>query len=192
MRSGFGHYDWIWIIVFVAIVVFAYLRGRRLIGRQRYVEKRMWMRTVIFAIVTIVAVIPLFQQGHIFTAVGSAAAGFAVGVVVGLFALRFTHMGRGARGLWYVPNLYLGVGLIALLVARFVYEYVVILPQIKRETVAVAAHAGAPLTIAPHPMLQGVLFLVLGYYLVYYGGILHRGRRMQASMTASGIEGRGP
>ncbi|MGH8274122.1 MAG: hypothetical protein ACRES9_07710 [Gammaproteobacteria bacterium] len=178
--TGFGHYGWIWLLALAAILAFAlYRRGRRLIGRQRFDARRMLVRTALIAAITIFVLYTYAHHGHPATAYESAAAGFVIGAVIALFSLRFTQMGRDDRGLWYVPNLYLGIGLIALLVARFAYEYFTVFPEIRRQA---EAHGGAapPAAFASNPLLHGILFLVLGYYLVYYAAILLRARRLEA------------
>jgi len=186
--TGFGHHGWIWALALVALLAFAlYRRGRRLIGRQRYSEKRMRVRVLFIAVITVLAVIPLAGHGQAAVELGSAAAGFAVGIAIAAAALRFTQMGRDERGLWYVPNLYLGMGLVALLIARYVYEYFEVLPKMRAQAEA-AANGAAP-QIAAQPMLHGVLFLVLGYYVVYYGGVMLRARRLPDAAPAAEGEG---
>lgn len=190
MTAGFSHHGWIWILGLAALLAFAlYRRGRRMIGHQRYMENRIRLRIGVIAILTVVAVIPLVQRGHAAVELGSAAAGFAAGIVIAVAALRFTQMGRDGNGLWYVPNVYLGVGLIALLVARFGYEYFVVFPQI-RIAAAAAVHGAPPPPVPAQPMLHGMLFLVLGYYIVYYSGIIVRARRMPEG-TAATADGSG-
>ncbi|MGH8162177.1 MAG: hypothetical protein ACRESR_08575, partial [Gammaproteobacteria bacterium] len=106
------------------------------------------------------------------------AVGFGIGVIIALLSLRLTRMGRDEAGIWYVPNLYLGVGLIALLVARFVYEYIVVFPAIRRA--AATQGAAAQTGFGSPSMLSGVLFLVIGYYLAYYTGVYLRARRLES------------
>lgn len=178
--TEFGHYGWVWLLALAAILAFAlYRRGRRLIGRQRFDARRMFVRTVLIAAITGFALYSYAQHGRPATAYESAAAGFVIGAIIALLSLRFTRMGRDDRGLWYVPNLYLGIGLVALLVARFAYEYFVMFPEIRRQA---EAHGGSapPAAFASNPLLHGILFLVLGYYLVYYAAILLRARRLEA------------
>lgn len=188
MTSGFGHYGWAIIVFVVAFLAFVlYRRGKRLIGHQRYQERRMITRLVIIGALTVLLLASYSRRPDPLLGYGSAAVGFALGIIIGLLALRFTQMGRDEDGVWYVPNTYLGIGLIALLVGRFVYEYVVVFPQIRKQAQAAAAqastHPNAPvaahMSVTSQPILHAVLFIVLGYYLVYYLGIVLRARRME-------------
>lgn len=194
MTSGAGHYSWAIIVAIVALLAFVlYRRGKRLIGHQRYNERRTLIRSVIFGVLILFVLASYMHRPDPLLQYGSAAGGFVLGVIIGLLALRYTQMGRDEKGVWYVPNLYLGIGLIALLVGRFVYEYFVIFPQVKKAADAAeqaGAHAGAPgamhVSITSQPVLHAVLFLVLGYYLLYYIGIVLRARRMESEPPSQG------
>lgn len=178
MTSISGHYSWIAIVAIVAVVAFIlYRRGRRLIGHQRFHQRRIAFRAVILAVVGVLLLVQYAHRSDPMLEYASTAGGAFVGLVIGLLALRFTQMGRDENGVWYVPNLYLGIGLIALLIARFVYEYVVIFPQLKKQMAAAAAAHGTVPALPAQPVLHGILFLVIGYYVSYYLGLLVRARR---------------
>lgn len=190
MTTGLGHYGWAWILAFVAILAFAlYRRGRRLIGHQRLVEGRIAFRTVVIAALAVALLFSYAHHANPAADYEGAAAGFVLGAIIALFALRFTQMGRDEDGMWYVPNIYLGIGLIALLIARFAYEYIVLFPQIRRQAEAAAAAKGTVQHVfASQPIFHGVLYLVLGYYLVYYLGILLRAKRLKAEPAPQNSE----
>lgn len=184
MTSGFGQHDWIWVVAFAAILLIAYRfyrRIRRLVGRQRIQERRLWLRAGIIGVAAVAVAISLALRPNAATLLGAAGTGLVVGAVIGIVSLRLTEMGRDERGMWYVPNLYLGIGLIALLIARLVYDYAVIMPQVRHQLAQSAAPGAAPAAVAASPMSEAILFLVIGYYVLYYGGILVRARRMPAA-----------
>ncbi len=185
MPAELSHYGWVWILALVAILAFAlYRRGRRLIGRQRYTERRMLVRMGLLAVAIFLIAYSRVQRGSPPEIYAGMAVGFAIGVAIALVSLRLTRMGRDETGIWYVPNIYLGIGLIALLVARFAYEYVVVFPAIRR---AAAAHGTLAQTGFSSPsMLSGVLFLVIGYYLAYYTGVYLRARRLEGESPPTG------
>lgn len=171
-----GPYGWVWFVALAAVLVLALVwRGRRLVGHQRFSAQRIRVRAGIIAVLTVVVLIPFARLPDAMVEYAAAAAGFVIGAAIAGISLRLTQMGGDERGLWYVPNLYLGIGLVALLVARLVYEYVVLFPQMRREAAAAVQH-GAPPQLVGQPIFHGLLFLVLGYYLVYYVGILLRAR----------------
>lgn len=177
MTSLAGHYSWLAIVVVVALLaLILYRRGRRLIGHQRFHERRIIFRVVLLGALSVFLLVSYGQRADPMVEYAGSAGGFLVGLVIALVALRFTQMGRDAEGVWYVPNLYLGIGLIALLIARYVYEYVVVFPQIRKDMTAAAAR-GTALALPSQPVLHGILFLVLGYYVIYYLSLLVRARR---------------
>lgn len=193
MTAASGHYEWALILGIVALLAFVlYRRGKRLIGHQRFNERRTMVRVVILGVLVIFVLTTYVHRPDPLLGYGSAAVGFALGVIIALLALRFTQMGRDDEGVWYVPNLYLGLGLIALLVGRFVYEYFVVFPRIQKQMQVATAQAGAHpstpatmhMTFASQPALHAVLFIVLGYYLVYYIGIVLRARHMEHDTPA--------
>ncbi|MGA7966318.1 MAG: hypothetical protein WCB49_10585 [Gammaproteobacteria bacterium] len=190
MTPAIGHYGWGAIVAVVAIVaLLLYRRGRRLIGHQRFNERRLIIRVVIFAVLCVLLLVSYAHRMDPMLEYGSSAGGFAGGVIVALIALRFTQMGRDEYGVWYVPNLYLGIGLIALLLARFAYEYFVMFPQIQKQMEAASAQGAAAvhsIAFAPQPILHGILSLVLGYYVAYYLGILVKARREGHLRVAGG------
>ena len=177
MTSFSGHYSWLAIVAVVAVLALVlYRRGRRLIGHQRFHERRIIIRAVILAAVSVLLLVTYARRADPMLEYASSAGGFLVGLVIALVALRFTQMGRDEKGVWYVPNLYLGIGLIALLIARYVYEYVVFFPQFKKQMLAAQTH-GTAMVLPSQPVLHGILFLVLGYYVIYYLSLLIRVRR---------------
>jgi hypothetical protein len=175
-----SHYSWIVIVAIVALLAFVfYRRGRRLIGHQRFNQRRITLRAGLLGALLIYLVVIYTLRGNPALVAIAAAGGFVAGLIVAWVSLRCTKMGVDEHGVWYVPNLFLGIGLIAVLVGRFVYEYVVIYPRIEKQMVA-AAHggeAGQVVQLGSQPILHGILFLVLGYYIIYYAGLLLRERR---------------
>lgn len=185
---GFGHYAWAWVVAVVAILLAAlYFRARRMIGRQRYSPRRVRARAVLLALVTVFLVVIYARRAYPAGVYGALAAGFVIGALVAGFAVRFTRMGRHADEVWYTPNLYLGGGLLVVLVGRYVYEYFIVYPQIQHR-MALAARGTREFSALPHPFLYGTLFLVLGYYVVYYAGLIYRVRRLAAEMPDEGPE----
>lgn len=177
MTSFAGHYSWLVIVAVVAVLALVlYRRGRRLIGHQRLHERRIIIRIVVLAALSVFLLVSYARRADPMLEFAGSAVGFLAGLIIAVVALRFTQMGRDENGVWYVPNLYLGIGLIALLIARYAYEYVVIFPQIKKEMTAAAAQ-GTAVVLPSQPVLHGILFLVLGYYVIYYLSLLVRARR---------------
>ncbi len=179
-------FDWIWILATIAVIALGlYRRGKHLIGHQRYNATRMGLRIGILAgllawiLVQVVMYLPQNLPG--------AVAGGLVGLGVGALATRFSAVGNDAKGSWYVPNIWLGIGLIALLIGRYLYEIFYLLPQM-RALVRQASQTGKEsgiLAFTVHPLLEGILFLVVCYYLANYLGIMIRIRRLPPAKTTT-------
>lgn len=182
MKMSFGDSAWIWVPALAAILLLVfYRRARRLIGRQRYREGRMMRRVIFIFIIVVLVAFSLAGGRHSATGLWSAALGLIIGAVIAGVALRITQMGDDEQGVWFVPNRYLGIALLLLLVARYVYEFVTISPQIRRAIASASRNHPTKVVVPPQPMVHALLFLVLGYYLFYYAGITLRARHMLRS-----------
>ncbi|MEV8520811.1 DUF1453 domain-containing protein [Dyella marensis] len=157
----------------VPLAAFAiYRRVRGNFGPQPIRRKRMIARIAIFAAVTVLFALTGLYNPMLLAGL---ACGIAGGAVLGTVGLRLTTFGQNAEGAdVYIPNPWIGAGLTLLLVGRLAWRFVEVMPQVKDPALA-AGHAppiGSPLTLA-------VFGLMVGYYLVYFTGLLVHHRRFQ-------------
>jgi hypothetical protein len=150
-----------------------YRRFKTTFGRQPVQPKRMIVRAVILSAVATAFLIVASTQ---LTLIGSAAAGLALGGIVGVIGLRLTQFVLGTpEGNFYTPNAYIGGALSAILVARLVYRFFVVVPAMQTVAANTSPYAGfqqSPLTLA-------ILMVTIGYYLTYTTGILLKARTKQ-------------
>jgi hypothetical protein len=141
-----------------------YRRLRTSFGRQPVQTKRMIVRIVILsAVVTALLLLSLSQS----MSLGSAALGLALGAIVGVIGLRLTRFEHTPDGDYYTANPYMGAAVSAILVARLVYRFVVVMPTVQ------TAAAGNPYAgIQQSPLTLAILMVTLGYYVTYFAGIL--------------------
>lgn len=157
----------------VPLMAFAvYRRVRGNFGPQPIRRKRMIARMAIF--VVLAALLSLTGLYNPMLLAGLAA-GIAGGAALAVAGLRLTTFGQNERGAdVYIPNPWIGGALTVLLIGRLAWRFLVVMPQIQDP--AMAAHAppmgNSPLTLA-------VFGLMVGYYLVYYAGLLVHHRRFQ-------------
>lgn len=98
-----------------ALVLFVlYRRFRRSFGRQKLRETAMWVRVVILALVCVLLLASPFRTG---TSIVAAAIGSVIGIGLGFYALVHTRFENTSEGRFYTPNGYIGMGILALLMA---------------------------------------------------------------------------
>jgi len=93
------------------------------------------------------------------------AAGMLCGGAIGMVNLRLTRFEWASDGDYYYPHPYVGAALSLLLVGRLAYRYAVL-------------GGMTPITSQPQPtagqspLTFGLIAVLLGYYLVYLGGLM--------------------
>jgi hypothetical protein len=163
-------------------------RARSQFGRQPIRRRRMMVRIAVFAVIGVL----LAGTGlHSPRLAGGLLAGVLGGALLGLAGLRLTRFERGADGAdCYIPHPWIGALLMALLVGRLAWRFAVM------EGAMGPAGPGAALaTPSGHPVPPPgqsaltllVVGLMVGYYIVYYAGLLiHHRRFAQAQNLPQG------
>ncbi len=154
----------------MALMLFlAYRRIRRAIGRQPFQPTRMKVRMAILTLASLALV--AVPRGQVMVLAG-VAVGVIVGVALAVYALKHTQFEFTETGTFYTGHPYIGLGIALLFVGRVVYRFVVM---------STMAPAEGPRGMSPlagmvgNPITTGVFFVVAGYYLTYYAGLLRRG-----------------
>jgi hypothetical protein len=150
-----------------------YRRFRTSFGQQPIQTKRMVFRVVLFSVLGTVFLIAAASAP---TALAGALGGLAAGAAVGMVGLRLTRFDIGPNGSFYTPNTYIGASVTALLVARLIYRFVAVAP-----TVQMASQNGPPpnplAMYQSNPLTSAILMLTVGYYIVYFAGVLLKARQ---------------
>ncbi|MGE5641081.1 MAG: hypothetical protein ACM30H_13395 [Clostridia bacterium] len=149
-----------------------YSRVRRLIGRQRLSKVRPWITLAIFPLITLLLAWATWAEP---LRLGWLAAGFAVGVPLGLFGLRRTRFEPTVQGLFYTPNVHLGIVLSLLFAGRILYRLVEIYAFRTALPTDFSGFAVSTLTLC-------VFGLLAGYYMTYAVGLV----RWRRTVTGSG------
>ena len=158
------------IALFVALIGFAlYRRYRGMVGRQPLVPRRLLWRVVLLGGVILLFFLPLLPHP---AAAAAALAGLFGGGLVALGGLRLTLFERTPDRDFYTPNTYLGLAVFGVFLARLVYRAV----EVSAEMKALSATGQPPPAglggLTSSPLTIALLLMVLGYYLVYEGGLL--------------------
>jgi hypothetical protein len=163
--------------LFAALIVWGlYRRMRRSFGRQRVRSGFMWLRIGIFALL---AVFITVQVARDIDVLGILLAGIAGGAVLGYFGLKHTRFEVTAEGRFYTPHTYIGLAVTALFVGRLLYEYLGmahgLMPAAGQDLGAFYQH---------NPFTLLVFGALVGYYVLYYLGVLQRTRASVSRITA--------
>jgi hypothetical protein len=155
--------------IFLPLVAWrVYVRVRRNVGRQRLEPKRLKMRVVIFAIITV-----LFTAAAVAypKTLAAFAGGVAVSFALAWIGIRLTTFERTPTGDYYTPNTVIGVALSLLLVGRIAYRFIVLYQATSGGAVPATPAFGSAITL-------GIVGLTFGYYVAYYTGVLLRAKHL--------------
>jgi hypothetical protein len=139
-----------------------YARFRRLVGRQRLSRIRPWITLTVFPV--LILLLCFAARAHV-ERLSLLLAGLICGVLLGVFGLRKTRFEPTPQGLFYTPNVHLGVALSLLFVGRIVYRLVEVYAFEPAIPHGLGDFARSPLTLA-------VFGLLAGYYISYAIGLV--------------------
>ena len=147
-------------------------RVSRQFGRQPIQRKRMVARIAIFAVIG--CLLSLAGLHNIQLAEGLIA-GALIGALVGMVGLKLTRFEVDpVKGDCYVPNSWIGALLSVLLLGRLIWRFM------QMQQVSAAARAASyPASYSYSPLTMLVIGLLVGYYIVYFSGLLIHHRRFQ-------------
>jgi hypothetical protein len=151
-------------ILIGALVVWAIVRRvRRTFGRQRVQSARMGSRIGILTLAAVAVFVTSAMRSA--TLLEALAGGLVCGAALGYLGLRHTRFEVTNEGRFYTPHTYIGLAVMLLFLGRLAYRFL----YLATDPGAAAAYQRSPLTL-------GTFGLLVGYYLLYYAGILLRTR----------------
>jgi hypothetical protein len=168
--------------LFAALLVFAvYRRLRRTFGPQPLRPVRMIVRLVLFVVIGC-SLMPLALRSTEFLTAVLGALVFGVGL--GVWGARRTRfLNRGDR-LHYVPHTYTGIAVSLLFLGRLGYRIVQLYTGDHAAALAASpadpAQGFAPVSMVQSPSTIGLLYVLIGYYVCYYGMVLWKSKRITA------------
>jgi hypothetical protein len=163
--------------LFAALVVFAvYRRLRRSFGRQLLRPTRMTVRMVLLAVI-VCALTPLALRSPQFLA--AEFGGAALGIGLGLWGAQRTRFLMVGERLHYVPHTYTGIAVSLLFVGRLVFRIVQAYTAAHAAPAADPSQAMGPAAMVRSPLTVGILFVLAGYYLCYYGWVLWKSKHLK-------------
>ncbi len=170
-------------LLIAALVLFVlYRRFRRNFGRQPLRQNRMIIRMLILGIFCLVLLLSPFASVKGYMA---ALLGAFLGLVLALYAIVHTRFEVTPEGQFYTPNGYIGMTVTALFVGRIIYRFIVVYPVL--HGALQQAHQNPQMQMDPFasyqhsPLTLGLYFLLAGYYIGYYTGIIIKSRSVTAN-----------
>jgi len=170
-----------------ALVVFAvYRRLRRSFGRQLLRPGRITVRIVLLTVAGCTLLPMALRSTQFLTA---ELAGAALGVGLGLWGAERTRFLMYGERLHYVPHTYTGIAVSLLFLGRLVFRIVQMYSGARTSHIANAAmantadpaHGFAPAGMVQSPLTAGIFFVLMGYYLCYYGLVLWKSKHLKAA-----------
>ena len=151
-------------ILIGAVVIWAVVRRvRRTFGRQPVQPARMWLRIALLTVVGVAASATIgMRNTQILEAI---IGGLACGAALGYLGLRHTRFEVTSEGRFYTPHTYIGLTVLLIFLARLAYRFLYL-----------ASDPSAAATYQRSPLTFGVFGLLVGYYVLYYVGILLKTR----------------
>ena len=141
-------------------------RVSRQFGQQPIQRKRMIARVAIFAAIGALLSLAGF---HDIQLVEGLLVGALIGALIGMVGLRLTRFEVDpVKGDCYVPNPWIGALLTVLLLGRLIWRVM------QMQQASATTYTYSPLTML-------VFGLLVGYYIVYFSGLLIHHRRFQQS-----------
>ena len=151
------------LLVLVPLIAWrVYARVRRLVGRQRLSRIRPWITLILFpALILLLCLAARSYPERLWLLAG----GLSLGLLLGRFGLEKTRFEATPQGLFYTPNVHLGIALSLLFVARIAYRFVEVYALESAVPHGAGDFARSPLTLA-------VFGLLAGYYVAYAAGLV--------------------
>lgn len=157
-----------WIFALL-IPLMLYRRFRRLFGRQVLRQSSMVVRMVILSVLG-VTLAPFALRSSQFMLCEIVGLGLGLSLAA-LGASRTRYLMHEGR-LCYVPHTYTGIAVSVLFVGRLAYRLVQVYSG------AGASMQGLPGAQVVTPLTTGIFFVLIGYYVAYYGSVLYKSKHL--------------
>ena len=172
--------SWLPTLIFVPLFAFGmYLYYRRTFGKQRYRPRSMIARGAFLSAICTVFLVGLQTSAGF----GAAAAGAAVGIALGVFGLVHTTYEVNGATRYYTPNGWIGLVVTALFLGRMAARMVSLFQNVGTTVgLFTQMRRSGPFTdMQRSPLTLGLFFLLAGYYVCYYSGVIRKVRALAAA-----------
>ena len=159
-------------VLIAALVAWGIARRlRRTFGRQAVQPGRIWLRIGILTLAGGLVVVTSVTRGA--GMLEALIAGLACGAGLAWVGLRHTRFEMTPEGRFYTPHTYIGLAVTLLFLGRVLYRFLYVSNgangMFAPDPSAAVAYQRSPLTV-------GIFAVLVGYYVLFYAGVLLRTR----------------
>ena len=172
------------VVAAALVLLIIYRRFRRTFGRQPLRPRRMIVRIILLSVIAVVLLPAAWRSSASALAMGAA---LLLGVALAVWGARHTRFERHEGELHYVPHTYAGMVVAALFLGRLLYRLLVLpySPAVSGTAEAAAASPAAALAaLSQSPLTLSVFFVLIGYYVSYYGYVLWKSQHLEPNVGA--------
>ena len=172
-----------YVIPFLIFGFFIYRRAKRTIGFQKLSRGRLTFRLSLFSLFGVIIFLlgfvhPIHFIGYLI--------GLAGGALLGRTAIRHTRFEHRSDGWYYRTHLWIEVTVLVLFLGRIAYRYA-----------AIAISTGSTTNFTPadfsqftrDPVTAGVFFIIVSYYILFFGYLLREGAKLEPAALADSDSG---
>ena len=157
-------------------------RVRRTFGRQAVQPWRIWLRIAVLTVAGgFIAVASVLRGPEMVEAL---LAGLAAGAALAYLGLRHTRFEVTPEGRFYTPHTYIGLAVMLLFLGRLAYRFLYLANgangMFAGDPNGAAMYQRGPLTV----VTVGIFAVLVGYYVLYYAGVLMRMRAAELPAAA--------
>lgn len=169
------------LIIILAVLVGMYRRVRRTVGFQPLVRRRLITRVVIFSIVALLILVA--GVAHPLSYV-SDVVGLAIGGIIAYVSARTTKFEMRNNRWGYLQHMWIGIGLIVLLLGRLALRFFEISQEVGRAHQAATQNKMAAQSLSD-PWTSGIIMLLVAYYIGYFFFLLRKARELENQISPS-------
>ncbi|OAS19871.1 hypothetical protein A8708_08975 [Paenibacillus oryzisoli] len=172
-----------YVIPFLIFSFFIYRRVKRTIGFQKLSRGRLTFRLSLFSLFGVIIFLlgfvhPVHFIGYLI--------GLAGGALLGRTAIRHTRFEHRSDGWYYRTHLWIEITVLVLFLGRIAYRYA-----------SVAISTGSTTSFTPadfsqfskDPVTAGVFFIIVSYYILFFGYLLREGNNLDEAGLADSEAG---
>ncbi|MCD1261120.1 hypothetical protein B5M42_020145 [Paenibacillus athensensis] len=167
-------------IALVALIV--YRRSKRSIGFQKLRPGRLKFRLVVFGLIGLLILSVGFMHPIHFIAY---ALGLGAGLLLGREAIRHTRFEQRVDG-WYArTHIWVELTVLALFLGRIAYRIIAMMTTSAGTT---TMNPNDPMQMTRDPWTAGIFFVIISYYMLYYGYLLREERKLEKAAVPAEVE----